>query len=388
MAEREPQPPVIQVQLPAITVNYQDVTKFAGDKVRLKTDVKAAKIRQVVVPTTGHSEDTQSDTSQPDSIATYVFKESEEEKIEKSSQNTEPTTPSSSSDVTGQIASMNLSDGMMNFIAFENLRHLMENNKFLEAVDLIEEFLPSPCQQLMMSECYFQLGRERNALRCVEALQTMMTSSPRPMVGDVTKLVDIYISDSSYIRALILLSCCAKLYKIDSNPIISVVGIMHCSFNCYHVIKALAQEGDRMKGIATDVGLEMITDMLKELRSVSGADKDDKVNMEADCLNYVGASYGAVGKSEKAIEFYNEAVDLMKKTFGSEATKYNLVGDLLSNIGTAHDYLGNYPMAESFYLQSLDVYEKAEDWSSYEVKHENIKMSNINLRNTREKYKK
>nr|XP_039255385.1 uncharacterized protein LOC120332248 [Styela clava] len=365
MAERERQPPVIHVQLPAINVHYQEGTRFAGDNVGHKTDVQAAKIRQVVVPTPGNSAATRPETLQHDSIPTNVFTESDEEKVENSpmlfTQNTERT--SSSSDVTQSLGSMNLSGGMMDFIAFENSRHLMQNNKFIEAADQMEDLSPSPYQQLIMSECYFQLGRERNALRCVEALQTMMTSSPKPKVDDVIKLVDFYISDSSHIRALILLSCCAKLYKFDSNSNDSVDGIRHCAFKCYVVIEAMAKEGDRLKAIATDVGLDVITDMLEELRSVSGA---DKANMEADCLNYVGLSYHAVGKYKKAIEFYNEGVGLMKKTFGLNAGKYNVFGSLLNNIGTAHDYLGDYPMAESFYLQSLDVYEKAEDWSSYE----------------------
>nr|XP_039255384.1 uncharacterized protein LOC120332247 [Styela clava] len=352
MAEQERQPPVINVQLPAIMVHYQEGTRFTGDSVRQKTDVKAEKIRQVVVST-------------PDTERT-----------------------SSSSDVTQSLGSMNLSGGMMDFIACENSRHLMQNNEFIEAADQMEDLSPSPYQQLIMSECYFQLGRERNALRCVEALQTMMTSSPKPKVNDVIKLVNVYISDSSHIRALILLSCCAKLYKFDSNSNDSVDGIRECAFKCYSVIKAMAKEGDRMKAIATDVGLGMITDMLTELRSVSGSDKNNRADMEARCLNYVGLSYKGVGKYKKAIEFYNEGVGLLKKTFGSNAGKYNVFGSILSNIGHAHHNLSEYSKAESFYLQSLDGYEKAENWPSDKKKQESIETTTKHLKNTREKIKK
>nr|XP_039255314.1 uncharacterized protein LOC120332179 [Styela clava] len=417
MAEREGQSPVINVQLPAINVHYGEETRFAGDNVGQKTDGNAAKIRQVVVPTPGNSKATQSNTLQHTSDPTNVVKESEEGKVKKSSmlfvkdtkptlassdvkeseekkvenspmgfeEDSSPTSGSSPSDVTQSFDSMDLSGGMMDFFAFENSRHLMQNSQFTKAVDLMEDLSPSPCQQLMMSECYFQLGRERNALRCVGALQTMMTSSPRPKVGDVIRLVDNYISDSSHIRALIFLSCCAKLCKFNPNPNDSVAGIRDCAFECSDVIKAMAQEGDKMKAIATDVGLEMITDMLRELRSVSGADKDRKAKMEARCLNDVGRSYNNVGKFKDAIEVYNTAIDLMEKTFSSNPAKYTVFGDLLNNIGLVHHYLGDYPKAESFYSQSLDAYEKAENRPSDEVKQERAKN---NLKITRDKMKK
>nr|XP_039255316.1 uncharacterized protein LOC120332181 isoform X1 [Styela clava] len=374
----------------------QEETKIAGEKVKQKTnavDCKVGQLGQIVVPTPGNSQPaaTQPNTLQHDLIPENVFNESEEEKVKKPSpgfkHDTEPASPSSSSDVAQSFAGMDLSGGMMDFIAFESSRDFMQKSKFEEAVHLMEDLSPSPYQQLMMSECYFQLGRERNALRCVGKLQTMMTSSPRPKIDDVIRLVGIYISGSSHIRALILLSCCAKLYKFDSNPNESVNGIMHCALECSDVIKAMAQKGDKMKAIATDVGLEKITDMLEELRSVSGAGKDNKANMEARCLKYVAWGYHAVGKHKDAIEYCEKGISLMIQTFRSNAEKYRVYGDLLNDIGSAYDDLGDYTKAESHYLKSLKAYEKVENWPNDSEKQDRTERTNKNLKNAQDNTK-
>nr|XP_039267051.1 uncharacterized protein LOC120342334 isoform X3 [Styela clava] len=249
MAEGGSQPPVINVQLPAITVHYQEGMRFAGDNVGQKTDVRAAEIGQIVVPTVGNSQ-AEATELQHDSIPT-VFKDSEEEKVKRSSSDK------------------------------ENIGRLINDSKFVDALITLQDIPTSQEQQFMLSECYCQLGRPDKALRCIEALQTIMTSSSRPGIDDVIKLVDNYISDSSHIRALILLSCCAKLYKFDSNPNSSVVGIRDCSYRCRKLIEKMVGKGGEMKVIARDVALKIITDMLRELRSVSGADMNTKADMEA-----------------------------------------------------------------------------------------------------------
>nr|XP_039267992.1 uncharacterized protein LOC120342997 [Styela clava]XP_039267993.1 uncharacterized protein LOC120342997 [Styela clava] len=355
MAEGGSQPPVINVQLPAITVNYQEGTRFAGDNVGQKTKIQAAEIGQIVVPTEGSNVQT-------------------------------PTHPSHHG-VTDNLGKMNLTEGT-HFVIFENIRRLINKSKFVDALITLQDIPPSQEQQFMMSECYCQLGRPNEALRCIEKLQSEMTSLARPSVDDVIKTVDNYISDSSHIRALILLTCCAKLYKFDSNPNNLVFEIRHCSLKCWKVIKALVNEGDRMKAIATDVGLKIITDMLKELRSVSGADKNTGVDMEARCLTNVGASYDEVGKYEEAIGFHNEGLDLMNQTFGLNAAKYVVFGTLLYNMGSAQSGLGDYSKAESFYLQSLDAYKKVEDWPSDKMKREIIESTKNNLKILRNRKKK
>nr|XP_039267048.1 uncharacterized protein LOC120342334 isoform X1 [Styela clava] len=291
MAEGGSQPPVINVQLPAITVHYQEGMRFAGDNVGQKTDVRAAEIGQIVVPTVGNSQ-AEATELQHDSIPT-VFKDSEEEKVKRSSSDKgsndqTPTGPSprdvtdnpGRSDVTDNLGRMNLTEGM-HFVTYENIGRLINDSKFVDALITLQDIPTSQEQQFMLSECYCQLGRPDKALRCIEALQTIMTSSSRPGIDDVIKLVDNYISDSSHIRALILLSCCAKLYKFDSNPNSSVVGIRDCSYRCRKLIEKMVGKGGEMKVIARDVALKIITDMLRELRSVSGADMNTKADMEA-----------------------------------------------------------------------------------------------------------
>ncbi|XP_077966912.1 uncharacterized protein LOC144420932 [Styela clava] len=363
MAEGGRQPPVINVQLPAVNVHYQDVMRFAGDNVRQKTKIQAAEIGPIVVPTEG------SNVQAPTHHSPHGV-----------------TDNPGRSDVTDYLGRMNLTEGM-HFVTSENIRRLINESKFVDALITLQDIPTSEEQQFMLSECYYQLGRPDKALRCIEKLQTIMTSSARPGVDDVIKLVDNYISDSSHIRALILLSCSAKLYKFDSNPDSSVVGIKDCVFKCYSVIQSLAEEGDKMKVIATDIGLEIITDILRELRSVSGADKNKKVNMEATCLINVGVSYVAVGKYKEAIGFYNEGLDLMNQTFGSNAAKYSVFGKLLNNIGNEHSNLGNNSKAESFYLQSLDAFKKAENWPSDKEKQESIETTKNNLKFTQNRIK-
>ncbi|XP_077967291.1 uncharacterized protein LOC120343034 [Styela clava] len=377
-------PPVINV-----TVNYKEGgTTFAGDNVRQKTNVQATGIDQVILPTTSSTtENSRPSTLECDSTPARVLAESEEAKVERFNQDSKPTLPSLFAGTAKSIPGLSFSEGMKEFIAIENSRHFIQNSKFVEALDLIEDLPSSPWQQLMMSECYFQLGRERNALRCVEALQTMVTSPPRPDVDDVIKLVDNCIDNASYIRALVLLSCCAKLYKFESNPNISITGLKDCSFKCGIVIESLAEERRRMKILAKDVGLEMITDMLKDLRSVSGADKNKKTDMEARCLNNVGLSCYEVGEYKKAIGYYEEGVDLMEQTFSSNALKYKVFGDLLNNIGNAHHNLGNFYKAESFYLKSLEAKENAKDCSCNKVKQESIELTKNNLKITQNQMK-
>ncbi|XP_077967024.1 uncharacterized protein LOC120342699 [Styela clava] len=58
MAEGGRQPPVINVQLPAINVHYQEGTRFAGDNVGQKTKVQAGEIGQIVIPTPASNEQT------------------------------------------------------------------------------------------------------------------------------------------------------------------------------------------------------------------------------------------------------------------------------------------------------------------------------------------
>ncbi|XP_039267050.2 uncharacterized protein LOC120342334 isoform X1 [Styela clava] len=364
MAEGGSQPPVINVQLPAIIVNYKEGTRFAGDNVGQKTDVRAAEIGQIVVPTVGSNDQTPTGPSPRD-----------------------VTDNPGRSDVTDNLGRMNLTEGM-HFVTYENIRRLINDSKFVDALITLQDIPTSQEQQFMLSECYCQLGRPDKALRCIEALQSIMTSSSRPSVDDVIKLVDDYIADSSHIRALILLSCCAKLYKFGSNPNSSVVGIMYCSWKCWNVIKSLAREGGKMKVIARDVGLIIITDMLRELRSVSGADKNTMVDMEAGCLTHVGFCYDEFGKYKEAIGFHNEGLDLINQSFGSNAIEYNVYGKLLNNIGTAYEKLGDYSKAESFYLQSLDAYEKVENWPSDKVKQASIATTKQNLKDTRNKMKK
>nr|XP_039267050.1 uncharacterized protein LOC120342334 isoform X2 [Styela clava] len=257
MAEGGSQPPVINVQLPAITVHYQEGMRFAGDNVGQKTDVRAAEIGQIVVPTVGSNDQTPTGPSPRD-----------------------VTDNPGRSDVTDNLGRMNLTEGM-HFVTYENIGRLINDSKFVDALITLQDIPTSQEQQFMLSECYCQLGRPDKALRCIEALQTIMTSSSRPGIDDVIKLVDNYISDSSHIRALILLSCCAKLYKFDSNPNSSVVGIRDCSYRCRKLIEKMVGKGGEMKVIARDVALKIITDMLRELRSVSGADMNTKADMEA-----------------------------------------------------------------------------------------------------------
>nr|XP_039274199.1 uncharacterized protein LOC120348139 [Styela clava] len=395
MAEGGRQPPVINVQLPAITVNYQEGTIVSGDNVRKKTDVRAAEIGQIVVPTSGNSQ-AEATELQHDSIPT-VFKDFEEENAKRSgsdrgSNDQTSTHPSphdvtddpGSSDVTDILGSVNLTEGM-HFVTSENIRRLIHQSKFADALITSQDISTSQEQQFMMSECYCQLGRPDKALRCIEALQRIMTSSPKPSVDDVIKLVDNYISDLSHIRALILLSCCAKLYKYNSNPNNSVGGICDCSLKCCNVIKAMVNKGDKMKVIARDVGLKIITDMLRELRSVSGADKNKKADMEAACLKNIGYCYDEVGKYKEAIGFYNKGLDLMNRTFGSNAAKYRMFGELLHNIGYAHYNLSDYSGAESFYLQSLNAHEKVADWPSDKEKQKMTEGTKNNLKITRYK---
>ncbi|XP_039268175.2 uncharacterized protein LOC120343125 [Styela clava] len=275
--------------------------------------------------------------------------------------------------------------GRNQFVTSENLRQVIQQSDFMEALTTLQDISFSQIQQFMISEHYCQIGESDKALRCIEALQTTMTSYPRPNVDDVIKLVETFITDSFHIRALILLSCCPKLYKLESNPDKSVVGIRYSSLQCGIIITSLVKKGGGMKKIATIVGLKIITDMLREFQSVSTADKNEKAVNEAGCLNNVGLSHRVIGEYEQAIGFYSEGIYLLKQRFGSNAPKYRVLSDLLNNMGLVYHNLGDYFKAESLYIKSLNMRETSEDWFSDKVKHECIKGTKVNLASTRDR---
>ncbi|XP_039262901.2 uncharacterized protein LOC120338942 [Styela clava] len=177
----------------------------------------------------------------------------------------------------------------------------------------------------------------------------------------IMNMVDDCIKNTSPIHALVLLLCASNLYRIRSNRDDGVCGIGDCSYKAQVAISQLIKQGGKRKAISGAFGLQVFRDILSDLRSSPAEHSRVKAIQEARCLNNMGMSYGAIGYFPKEINFYEEGIHLLKKTFGIDAIRYRILGDLRNNLGVALTELGKYSEAKKFFVGACGAFEKAED---------------------------
>ena len=83
--------------------------------------------------------------------------------------------------------------------------------------------------------------------------------------------------------------------------------------------------------------------------------KDLKIKM-SDALNTMAISYAIRGNHPKAIEYYEECMEIRK-----EADRKDLLGGVLTNLGLSHRELGNYAKAIECQISSLKLQEEFKD---------------------------
>nr|XP_039252445.1 uncharacterized protein LOC120329733 [Styela clava] len=266
---------------------------------------------------------------------------------------------------------------------------LFDKSKYEEAVPIFEELATLQNHQdfytiLMMVECFIQLGRGNKAEKAIGNLRNILMTSSVTSADDVKDLAIDLISNSAYIRAIILLRIASDIYKARTRTPDDVInGIKLCVRKIHDATRPLIGAGGRSKIIGVDYGLEYMTEMLDGIRAIENADPVNKAIQEAWCLNYIGSNYNPAGEEEKSIKILKNGLEVLEKQFGSNASKYKIYGGLLHNIGVGYYVLQKYEEAESYYIKSIDAKQKASDYENEAEKQEWIELLKTELRKAR-----
>nr|XP_039253050.1 uncharacterized protein LOC120330239 isoform X2 [Styela clava] len=266
---------------------------------------------------------------------------------------------------------------------------LFDESKYEEAVSILEELATLQNHQdldtiLMMVECFIQLGREKKAEKSIAHLRNILMASSVTSADDVKTLAIDLISNSAYIRAIILLRIASDIYKARTRSPDDVInGIKLCVSKIHDATESLIKAGGRSKIIGVDYGIEYMTEMLDDVRAIENADPVNKAIQEALCCEYIGYNYLLADEEEKSIKIQKNGLEVLEKQFGSNASKYQIYGLLLHNIGVGYYNLGKYAEAESYYIKAIDAYEKASDYENEAEKQKWIELSKTELRKAR-----
>ncbi|XP_077974956.1 uncharacterized protein LOC144430753 [Styela clava] len=268
---------------------------------------------------------------------------------------------------------------------------LFDKSKYKEAVSIFEELATLQNHQdfytiLMMVECFIQLGREKKAEKCIGNLQNILMTSSVTSAGDVKDLAIDLISNSAYIRAIILLRIASDIYKARTRSPDDVMNwIKLCVSKIHNATIPLIKAGGRSKIIGVDYGIEYMTEMLDDIRAIENADPVNKAQQEAWCCEYIGYNYNLAGEYEKSIKIFKNGLEVLEKQFGSNASKYRIYGGLLHNVGADYYNQQKYSEAESYYIKAIDAREKASDYENEAERKKWIESSKTDLKDTRAK---
>nr|XP_039255642.1 uncharacterized protein LOC120332456 [Styela clava] len=268
---------------------------------------------------------------------------------------------------------------------------LFDESKYEEAVSILEELATLQNHQdldtiLMMVECFIQLGRGNKAEKAIGNLRNILMTSSVTIADDVKYLAIDLISNSAYIRAIILLRIASDIYRARTRSPDDVMnGIGFCISKTYDATKPLIKAGGRSKIIGVDYGIEYMTEMLDDVRAIENADPVNKATQEAWCCQYIGYNYLLAGENEKGIKIFMNGLEILEKKFGSNASKYKIYGVLLHNIGVGYYNMRKYEEAESYDIKAIDAYGKASDYGNEAEREEDIENSKTELKNARAK---
>lgn len=287
------------------------------------------------------------------------------------------TTPNSNNNATKEFNLLLLSDeGDPDFVLEERSRLLIQSGCFVDAVAILETTSISQGQQLLLGECYFELGRYLEGLQCSARLVNMLTTRPRPAADDLMKLVEAYLASSYDFRSLLLLRCVAKLYALeaeeDDNAIRSLRSIEKCSYECFCLVDSMIEHKGYHQIAAKEYGPEFMIEMLDLSREIKSSNSKSKVELEANILNNLGLCYRCIKCHVAATRYLQEGVSLIKDKEVSTISYYKTLGKLLRNLGLIMHDEQKYCEAQSFYIQSLDAFGKAE---KLRMKHSSISLT-------------
>nr|XP_039248904.1 uncharacterized protein LOC120326650 isoform X3 [Styela clava] len=169
---------------------------------------------------------------------------------------------------------------------------LIGQTKFDKAATLLEELAQmQKCTELdtalMMVECYLQLEREMKGEKIINDVNRIIVTSSVDVKDIKIFAVDL-ISNSAYIRAIILLWIASNIYKAQSrSPDDAINGIESCVSKTYDATTPMIKAGGRSKIIGVDYGIKYMTEMLDDLRAIENADPVNKALKGASCSQYI-----------------------------------------------------------------------------------------------------
>lgn len=201
----------------------------------------------------------------------------------------------------------------------------------------------------MLSILYNRTGRNDKAIpllaEAMEYYKTSFGDSSYEYASAANKLAKVYEELGDYERALPLFEKATDITektKGSNSPeyatILNNLGIVYNSSG--HPEK---QEPCLLKAA--------------EIRKKLGDEDPDYANS----LNNLAAMYVELGQVNKAVDYYNKAAAIYKKSKGETSFEYLTC---ITNLGSIYDKLGEYDKAEQIYLDALTTARKkyAEDW--------------------------
>ena len=78
---------------------------------------------------------------------------------------------------------------------------------------------------------------------------------------------------------------------------------------------------------------------------------------EGNALGNLGLAYSDLGEYQKAIEYYEQALEIAREIGDKQGE-----GNALCNLGVAYDFLGEYQKAIKYHTQYLEIARKGESY--------------------------
>jgi tetratricopeptide (TPR) repeat protein len=88
---------------------------------------------------------------------------------------------------------------------------------------------------------------------------------------------------------------------------------------------------------------------------------------EANALNNIGGTYNAFGETRKALEPFQQALQIQRQLDDKKG-----LATTLNNMGTAYSHLGDGDRALALYKEALPVFETVGDQRGVETARKNI----------------
>ncbi|XP_077968098.1 uncharacterized protein LOC144422136 [Styela clava] len=238
-------------------------------------------------------------------------------------------------------SSLNTAAGGNNPLRISKLRmissKLLDKSKYEEAVGILEELATLLNPQdfdttLMLAECFLHLRKRNEAEKAIDNLRNILTSSTAN-ADDVKAFATFLISNSAYIRAIILLGIASDMYKIRAK--------------------------------SSNELMNWIEPCIREISNVLNKKGSGRsINIRVD--------YGIKCMKEISNKIFT---DEFEQQFHVKASEYKIYGKLLHNIGVAYQNRRNYAVARSYFTKAIEAKQYATDYENETKKKKSINKS-------------